>query len=173
MGLASNEKSRDTSVYTIYISIPIPASRPCWPTGSMHCTREGTSKGSMNRAFGTLAAIMLLRALIKPFEQFEAYKLGVIDVHGRLLKSPQTAEERRSYDPLTRVAVNLKRLLAKVPGGESQIASLLAAMYLWHEDTEEPHAFLVQPITKNPIKQYLANRSASNRHRKSIDRGIS
>jgi hypothetical protein len=128
---------------------------------------EAQGEQRMNRVFGTAAAIALLWELIKPFEKYEAYKLGIIDGHGNLLRPPRTAGERSSYDALTRVAVNLKRLLAKVPGGESQIASLLAAMYLWHEDTEERDEILVEPITKNPIKQYLANRSTSNRHRES------
>jgi hypothetical protein len=85
----------------------------------------------MNRLFGLAGAVALLWELIKPFEQYRAFKLGLIDRHGTLLRSPRTVEERDSYDALTRIAVNLKRLLAKVPGGESQIASLLAAMYLW------------------------------------------
>lgn len=91
----------------------------------------------MNRVFGTAAAIALLWELIKPFERYEAYRLGIIDRHGKLLRSPQTAEERNAYDPLTRVAVNLKRLLAKVPAGETQIASLLSAFLLWREDSDE------------------------------------
>jgi hypothetical protein len=127
----------------------------------------------VNRVFGTAAAIALLLALIKPFEKYEAYKLGIIDAHGQLLRSPRTGQERSSYDSLTRVAVNLKRLLAKVPGGESQIASLLAALYLWHEEADEFGEELVEQIAKDPIKQYLANRSASNLHRKSINRGMS
>jgi hypothetical protein len=69
----------------------------------------------MNRLFGTIAAIVLLRELIRPFDQFEAFRLGTIDRHGTLLRSPRTAEERNSYNALTRVAVNLNRLLAKVP----------------------------------------------------------
>jgi hypothetical protein len=91
----------------------------------------------MNRLFGLAAAVSLLWELVKPFEKYEAYKLGIIDRHGNLLRSPRTVEERNSYDALTRIAVNLNRLLAKVPGGESQIASLLAAMYLWREDAED------------------------------------
>ena len=81
----------------------------------------------MNQVFGTAAAIALLWQLIKPFERYEAHRLGLIDGRGKLLRSPQTPEERNAYDSLTRVAVNLKKLLTKVPGGETQIASLLVA----------------------------------------------
>ena len=44
----------------------------------------------------------------------------------------------------TRIAVDLKRLLAKVPGGETQIASLLTAMYLWRDDRNELDEKLVK-----------------------------
>jgi hypothetical protein len=64
----------------------------------------------MNRVFGTVSAIALLWQLVKPFEQWEAFRLGIIDAHGKLLGSPQTAEERNAYDLLTRVALNLKCL---------------------------------------------------------------
>jgi hypothetical protein len=119
----------------------------------------------VNRLFGTITAIVLLREIIRPFDQFEAFRLGIIDRHGTLLRSPQTAEERNSYDALTRVAVNLKRLLAKVPGGETQIASLLAAMYLWHEDTEENGDKLVEDVANNPVKRYLAARTITKQQR--------
>jgi hypothetical protein len=114
----------------------------------------------MNRLFGLAAAVSLLWELIKPFEKYEAYKLGILDRHGNLIRSPRTVAERNSYDALTRIAVNLKRLLAKVPGGESQIASLLAAMYLWREDTEDFDEKLVEQTAREPIRHYLANRSA-------------
>lgn len=60
----------------------------------------------------------------------------------------------------TRIAVDLKRLLAKVPGGETQIASLLTAMYLWRDDRNELDEKLVKQTARGPAKHYLANRCA-------------
>lgn len=106
----------------------------------------------MNRVFGTVSAIALLWQLVKPFEQWEAFRLGIIDAHGKLLRSPQTAQERNAYDLLTSVALNLKRLLEKVPFGISQLVSLLSAYLLWREDTEQEF------VKQEPIKEYRANR---------------
>jgi hypothetical protein len=111
----------------------------------------------MNRVFSTVSAIALLWQLVKPFEQWEAFRLGIIDAHGKLLRSPQTPQERSAYDPLTRVALNLKRLLETVPFGSSELASLLSAYPLWREDTEQEFVEQ-QPIKQEPTKEYLANR---------------
>lgn len=75
-----------------------------------------------------------LKRLVTPFEEMDAYKTGVIDKDGKLLKSPRTKEEKDSYTTFDRLVVNLKRILGKLPGGQSKIASYGAALFLLRED---------------------------------------
>ena len=76
--------------------------------------------------------------LVTPFEKTDAFKRGVIDKDGKLLVKvkDQTFEQKEAYDYLDRLVFNLKRLIAKVPGGKSTFASLVAALYLVREETK-------------------------------------
>lgn len=82
-----------------------------------------------------LIAFKILYSLVTPFEKTEAYKQGVIDKDGNVLvrSKDQTQEQKNSYNMLDRLAFSLKRIIGKLPGGKSQIASLAAAYYLVKE----------------------------------------
>lgn len=82
-----------------------------------------------------LVAFRILYMLVTPFDQTDAFKLGVIDKDGNVLVKirDQTSEQKDAYDMLDRLVFSLKRLLGKLPGGKSQIASLAAAYYLVKE----------------------------------------
>lgn len=88
-------------------------------------------------AIDNLIALKVLYMLVKPFDQTEAYKLGVIDKDGKLLvkQKDQTQQQKDAYNYLDRLVFNLKRLIAKLPGGKSMMASFIAALYLIKEDT--------------------------------------
>ena len=90
----------------------------------------------MSAVFDNFVALKVLYMLVTPFEKTQAYKLGVIDKDGKLLvkTKDQTFDQKEAYDYLDRLVFNLKRLLAKVPGGKSFTASLVAALYLIKED---------------------------------------
>lgn len=74
-----------------------------------------------------------LKRLVTPFDQTDAFRLGLIDANGKRIKRAQTTEEKRAIGYFDRLVFNLKRLLAKVPGGSSQIASFAAALLLLRE----------------------------------------
>ena len=74
-----------------------------------------------------------LKKLVTPFEKTKAFELGIIDKKGKLLKRKrdlETQEEKDSYTLSDRLIWNLKRLLGKIPGGKSRIASYAAALWL-------------------------------------------
>jgi hypothetical protein len=80
-----------------------------------------------------------LKRLATPFEKWDAYKLGIIDKQGNILKSRkdfETAEERDALRLFDVVVLNLKKLIGKVPGGKTQLATYAAALLLLREDTE-------------------------------------
>jgi hypothetical protein len=77
-----------------------------------------------------------IRRLATPFEEWEAYKQGVIDKDGNILKSKKernTRAERESFGIFDLMILKLKRLLAKIPGGSSRLASYAAALWLIKE----------------------------------------
>lgn len=88
-----------------------------------------------------LAAIyMFLKRLVTPFEQWDAYKTGLIDKDGKVIvdKADRTPEQNKSFGYFDRLVANLKKLLGKVPGGKSRIASFAAALLLLREKNIDP-----------------------------------
>jgi hypothetical protein len=77
-----------------------------------------------------------IRRLATPFKDWEAFKLGIIDENGNVLKKRKdllTVKERQAFGVYDVMILNLKKLLAKIPGGSSRIASYAAALYLIRE----------------------------------------
>lgn len=86
-----------------------------------------------------IIAFRILSKLVTPFDQTDAFKLGVIDKDGTILVKikDQTPEQKEAYDMLDRLVFSLKRLLGVLPGGKSKIASFAAAYYLVKEAYEK------------------------------------
>jgi len=77
-----------------------------------------------------------IRRLATPFTEWEAYKQGVIDADGNILKSKKernTRAEKDSFGIFDLMILKLKRLLAKIPGGSSRLASYAATLWLIKE----------------------------------------
>jgi hypothetical protein len=77
-----------------------------------------------------------LKRLVTPFKQWKAYKLGIIDADGnqvKLRKDLQTQQEREAFGYLDILALNMKKLLAKVPGGNTTLGTYAAALLLMKE----------------------------------------
>jgi len=81
-----------------------------------------------------------LALLVTPFNKTKAFEKGIIDEFGKRLKKPpfSSIEEREDYanyyTRFIRLVFNVKKLLGKVPGGKTRIASYAAALYLIKED---------------------------------------
>jgi len=86
-----------------------------------------------------IIAFRILSKLVTPFDQTDAFKLGVIDKDGTILVKvkDQTSEQKAAYDMLDRLVFSLKRLLGQLPGGKTKIASFAAAYYLIKEAYEK------------------------------------
>ena len=88
-----------------------------------------------------LAAIyMFLKRLVTPFDQWDAYKTGLIDKNGKVIvdKADRTPEQNKSFGYFDRLVANLKKLLGKIPGGKTRIASFAAALLLLREKNLDP-----------------------------------
>lgn len=89
-----------------------------------------------SRLIDNLIAIRLLYMLVTPFEKTKAYELGIVDENGKILRKANTLtteQEKDAYNYLTRLIFNVKRLLNKLPGGESKLKNIVAAYYLVKE----------------------------------------
>ena len=77
-----------------------------------------------------------LKKLVTPFEKTEAFKLGIIDKDGKILKKRrdlETKEEKSAYNLSDTLVWNLKKILGKIPLGKTRLASYAAALYLIKE----------------------------------------
>ena len=81
----------------------------------------------------TLVMYMVLKRIVKPWDQWEAYKYGIIDEKGKRLRKPKTSKERDSWDILDRFCWSIKRLCTKYLN-DSVFAYLFSAAYLMKED---------------------------------------
>jgi len=101
-----------------------------------------------------------IRRLATPFEKWDAYKEGIIDKDGKVLiksKDLNTKKQRAAWRIFDRMIANLKKLLAKVPGGSSKLASYAAALFLIREYkafTDED-MFLNEDITDNQLDESM------------------
>tara|TARA_Y100000114_G_scaffold98965_1_gene92163 strand:- start:1239 stop:1844 length:606 start_codon:yes stop_codon:yes gene_type:complete len=91
-------------------------------------------------AIDAFITFRFLKLLVTPFNKTEAYRLGIIDERGKVLrkyKSLERMEERQAYTILHRLVFNVKKLIEKVPGGKSRLASYAAALFLIKEHVKE------------------------------------
>jgi|TARA_Y100000296_G_scaffold21674_1_gene25681 hypothetical protein len=94
----------------------------------------------MGRAIDLLITYRVIKLLVTPFEKTKAFKLGIIDKAGKVLRKARTlktSEEKTAYTLLHRFVFNLKRMIHLVPGGKSKIGTYAAALVmLLREDRE-------------------------------------
>jgi hypothetical protein len=101
-----------------------------------------------------------VRRLATPFEKWDAFEQGIIDKDGKVLikrKKFTTKAQSKSWGVFDIMVANLKKLLAKVPGGSSRLASYAAALYLIKEHqhfTDE--SLLSEDMTDEQIDESLS-----------------
>ena len=70
----------------------------------------------MSRAIDLLITYRVIKLLVTPFEKTQAFKRGIIDKDGKVLrpmKTIKTGTDRKHYTMLHRFVFNLKRILKK------------------------------------------------------------
>ena len=94
--------------------------------------------GLISRTADLYYTFRFLKILVTPWQEMDAFKHGIIDRDGTVLRKSselKTDAERSSYTTFHRLVFNLKKLLNKVPLGKTRIASYAAALYLLKEET--------------------------------------
>lgn len=93
--------------------------------------------GLIKQAGDLVYTFRFITLLVTPFNKTKAYEIGIIDESGRKRKDFDINKNREvyrdAYTPFHRLVFSVKRLLGKIPGGESRFASYAAALYLIKE----------------------------------------
>ena len=92
-----------------------------------------------SRAFDTFITYKIISNLVTDWDDFPAFDHGIIDKNGKLLRKSstlKTSDEKNSYTLFHRIIFNLKRLLQKLPGGKSKLASYAAGLFLIKEEID-------------------------------------
>ena len=91
--------------------------------------------GILKGAADTVYAFRFIRMMVMDWKNWDAYKLGIIDEKGKRNRNVKldSDEKKSAYTPFIRLAANIKRLVAKLPGGGSKLGSFASALYLIKE----------------------------------------
>lgn len=93
--------------------------------------------GLIKQAGDIVYTFRFLTLLVTPFDKTKAYEAGIIDENGKRIKEfdkiKNSEAYRNYYTPFHRLVFNVKRLMGKVPGGKTRLASYVAALYLIKE----------------------------------------
>jgi len=80
----------------------------------------------------TVLTYQFIKKLTTPFDQWPAYKLGLIDAKGNFLKDRTrfNSQEKNALGLFDIMIVNLKKLIALIPGGASRMGTVAATLLL-------------------------------------------
>ena len=122
----------------------------------------------MGRAIDLFVTYRFLRLLTTPFEDTDAFKLGIIDEKGNRIKLPKstkpavelsTSELKNSYTILHKLVFNIKKIFSKVPGLRTKLGTYAAALFLlkdtFKESVDDRYMFekeFIKYLKENNIK---------------------
>lgn len=98
----------------------------------------------LQRAVDVYYTFRFLRQLVTPWNETKAFKLGLIDADGKVLRKATTPDEKDAYTLFFRLVYNIKRLLNKVPLGKTKLASYVAALWLIKENTKMSEEAIIE-----------------------------
>jgi hypothetical protein len=104
-------------------------------------TDQKKSRGVLSEAAGGGSAVMdmffvykFAKFIAMEWTDWPAYKLGIIDEKGNVIKKRrETAEEKFNYTLFHRLLRSLKQLLERVPGMKGKLGKAVAAYFLFKE----------------------------------------
>lgn len=98
-----------------------------------------------NSGVDLYALYTIVRRLATPFNQWRAFKVGLIDADGNFLvkKEKRTPEQESSLTYLDIFIMNLKKLLQKVPGANNKLVTYAGALWLLRECDERNINFIL------------------------------
>ena len=89
-------------------------------------------RGSMSKGMDIWYTYQFLKRLSTPWEDTQAFQLGLVDKKGKKLRKPRNTDERNAYTLFERMVYNTKRLMQKW-GFDNKIGTFAAALFLLKE----------------------------------------
>ena len=110
-----------------------------------------------NRAVDLVITYRVIKLLVTPFERQEAFRQGIIDKDGNVLRkfnTLKTTAEKKSYTLLHRFVFNLKRILQRVGlGGRLGSFAVALALLLRENKEYEQHKILIESAMISYLKE--------------------
>ena len=110
-----------------------------------------------NRAVDLVITYRVVKLLATPFEKQEAFKYGIIDKDGKVLKkyrTLKTTKEKQSYTILHRFVFNLKRILARVGlGGKLGSFAVALGLLIREDKSYLPYKNLIESAVITYLKE--------------------
>ena len=128
----------------------------------------------------TYIAYKFIKMLSLPFRKMEAYKLGIIDEKGKRIRTPEADRAAKNagfkYTNLHKIAINIKRLLSKVPFGRTMLAGFTSALWLLKEEADRMGAkdkHLIEKIFLDYLSSngFSINLNESQQYKKTLPAG--
>lgn len=109
--------------------------------------------GLLTRAGDLVYTFRFLKLLVTPFNKTKAFELGIIDEKGVRDKSVKldSTEKKSAFTTFHRLVFNIKKIMAKAPGGGTRLASYAAALFLIKEKLELSDDSVSQIVEKSGV----------------------
>tara|TARA_R100000697_G_scaffold122383_2_gene151754 strand:- start:292 stop:1125 length:834 start_codon:yes stop_codon:yes gene_type:complete len=95
----------------------------------------------LNEQVDMLVAYKFIKILTTDFKDTDAFKMGIIDKDGNILKKRKDlrGDERTAYTIFHTLCWNLKKIMLRVPGLKSKLGSYATALFLLKEQHNGEH----------------------------------
>ena len=110
-----------------------------------------------NRAVDLVITYRVVKLLATPFEKQEAFKYGIIDKDGKVLRkfrTLKTTAEKKAYTMLHRFVFNLKRILQKAGlGGRLGTFAVALGLLIREDKNHLPYKNLIESAVITYLKE--------------------
>ena len=110
-----------------------------------------------NRAVDLVITYRVVKLLATPFEKQEAFKYGIIDKEGKVLRkfrTLKTTAEKKAYTMLHRFVFNLKRILQKAGlGGRLGTFAVALGLLIREDKNYRPYKNLIESAVITYLKE--------------------
>ena len=110
-----------------------------------------------NRAVDLVITYRVVKLLATPFEKQEAFKYGIIDKDGKVLRkfrTLKTTAEKKAYTMLHRFVFNLKRILQKAGlGGRLGTFAVALGLLIREDKNYRPYKNLIESAVITYLKE--------------------
>lgn len=97
---------------------------------------ELLQEGAMSRITTTYMAYRFGKLLKKDFTDWEAYKFGLIDEEGKIIKKPTSKEEKNTLGTIETLARKIKKTLLKYVGNRKVMFTVMALYLMKRESVD-------------------------------------